>query len=131
MLRWSVLGLALLCMPLAWAGGSSTDPSHLMIHKVSPVLLAQWKNAAPRARRRQWAECFVRLDGAATPDRLQSLEAVGVVVRSVIPARRDRQRPSTLLTARVRLEDLPSVAGLAFVESIEGAARVGLKPVTR
>ncbi len=120
-----------LSCPLAWASDQPSEPTQHMLHKVSTVLLQQWKSTHARKRTKTWVECFLRLKGVAEAATLQSLQLHGVEVRSVIPNARERQHPATLLTARLRLADLPSVAALEVVESIEGAVRVTLKPEHR
>lgn len=127
---WRIGLLCILCLSLslaARAGGSRVEPSHLMRQKMSPVLMMKWETTGERRRHKMWAECFLRITGELTPRVRQALEQAGAVVRSVIPEHRGRQRPATLLTARIRLADLPTVAALHFVEAIEYAARVGTK----
>lgn len=115
----------------AFASARRAEPSQLMLHKASSVLVSQWETTREGRRDTIWVECFLRITGGATSAVRQSLADAGAVVRSVIPEHRGRQRPATLLTAQIRLADLPSVAALHFVETIEGAARVGLKPRVR
>lgn len=123
-----VVCLVLLLVSSAIASARRAEPSQLMRHKVSSVLVSQWETTREGRRDTIWVECFLRITGAATAAVRQSLADAGAVVRSVIPEHRGRQRPATLLTAQIRLADVPSVAALHFVETIEGAARVGLKP---
>lgn len=129
-LTW-VVCLVLLLLSSAVASARRAGPSQLMLHKVSSVLVSQWETTRDGRRDTIWVECFLRITGEATVAVRQSLADAGAVVRSVIPEHRGRQRPATLLTAQIRLADLPSVAALHFVETIEGAARVGLKPHVR
>lgn len=115
----------------AHASARRAEPSQLMLHKVSSVLVSQWETTREGQRDTVWVECFLRITGAATAAVRQSLADAGAVVRSVIPEHRGRQRPATLLTAQIRLADLPDIAALHFVETIEGAARVGVKSRVR
>lgn len=126
-----LMSIVVLSSSSAFASARKAGPSPLMLQKVSSVLVSQWETTRDGRRDTVWVECFLRITGAATAAVRQSLADAGAVVRSVIPEHRGRQRPATLLTAQIRLADLPAVAALHFVETIEGAARVGLKPHVR
>jgi hypothetical protein len=90
--------------------------------KVSTTLAEQWRATGKGKRAKVWVECFVMLAGQAGNTRLQELEDAGFVSRSVIP-----KPHKTILTGRLLLKHLPQVTALAYVEVVEGAARVGLK----
>lgn len=103
------------------------------IEKVNLALRQAWQERRGWRQNRVRVECFVKIDGHAEPVLVEALERAGFAHRSVItsggePDGRGGFTPrKVIFTGHLRLRDLPDVAALPFVESIEGAALLGVK----
>jgi hypothetical protein len=133
MIRMGRLGLvvAALCVSsVAWSA-SRTPTLPPGMSKVSSVLQTQWQETSRHKRRKTTIECFLRLDGQATPQRLSQLEDEGFVARSVIPTAANRQRAGAILTGSLQLHQLADVARCPLWHRLKGPHDSGASSANR
>lgn len=128
----AVLSLAVaFAAPPACGGAREHTPEHGVAvgfegsdawRKADLRLREAWRNATEEGRSDQRIECLIKAAGPISEGERKALERTGFAARSVAGA---------IASGDLAAGDLPRVAALSFVEALELAAPMSLKPARK